>query len=74
MDGSLAVVSDPVTVPSRADSSSLVTSPMGPSLVDSGDELIATRLPGYLSNFETYKVSALQFSSIHLSHFSFHFH
>ena len=39
------------------DSAPEETSPIGSSLVDSDDELIATRLPGYLSNFKTCEVS-----------------
>ena len=33
------------------------TSPMGPSLLDSDDEPIASRLPGYLSSFKSCEVS-----------------
>ena len=35
----------------------IATSPMGPSLLDSDDEPIASRLPGYLSNFKSREVS-----------------
>ena len=39
------------------------TSPIGPSLIDSDDDLIASCLPGYLNSFKTCEVSALQFLS-----------
>ena len=35
----------------------IATSPMGPSLLDSDDEPIASRLPGYLSSFKSCEVS-----------------
>ena len=35
----------------------IATSPMGPSLLDSDDEPIASRLPGYLSSFKSREVS-----------------
>ena len=35
----------------------IATSPMGPSLLDSGDEPIASHLPGYLSSFKSREVS-----------------
>ena len=53
VDGLLTAEPVPETVSSRPDSVSLVTSPMGASLVDSDDEMIATRLPGYLNSFKT---------------------
>ena len=57
VDGSLAdEPSSGLAVPAL-DSAPEETSPIGPSLVDSDDELIATRLPGYLSNFKTCEVS-----------------
>ena len=57
VDGSLAYEpSSELAVPAL-DSAPEETSPIGPSLVDSDDELIATRLPGYLSNFKTCEVS-----------------
>ena len=57
VDGSLAdEPSSELAVPAL-DSAPEETSPIGPSLVDSDDELIATRLPGYLSNFKTCEVS-----------------
>ena len=45
------------------------TSPMGPSLVDSDDEPIASRLPGYLNIFNSVKYLIGNFYS-----FPFHFH
>ena len=57
VDGSLAdEPSSELAVPAL-DSAPEETSPIRPSLVDSDDELIATRLPGYLSNFKTCEVS-----------------
>ena len=55
--GSLGAYSSPETVVPESDSVPLVTSPMGTSLVDSDDEAIATRLPGYLNCFKTCEVS-----------------
>ena len=49
--GSLGADSSPETVVPESDPVPLVTSPMGASLVDSDDEAIATRLPGYLNSF-----------------------
>ena len=47
------------------------TSPMGPSLVDSDDEPIASRLPGYLNIFNSVKHLIGSFYSF-LFHFHFH--
>ena len=55
IDGSLTAEPIPGTASSSPDSVPLVTSPMGPSLVASDDEAIATRLPGYLSSFNPVK-------------------
>ena len=57
VDGSLADEPSSELVVPALDSAPEETSPIGPSLVDSDDELIATRLPGYLSNFNTCEVS-----------------
>ena len=57
VDGSLADEPSSELAAPALDPASEETSPIGPSLVDSDDELIATRLPGYLSNFETCEVS-----------------
>ena len=48
--------------PTASASDSVVgeTSTIGPSLLDSDDEPIASRLPGYLSNFKTCEVSGQQ--------------
>ena len=46
------------------------TSPMGPSLIDSDDEPIASRLPCYLNRIETCEVSDQRFLPFI---FSFHF-
>ena len=51
VDGSLAVQSASETADSVFDPVSEENSPIGPSLLDSDDELIASRLPGYLSSF-----------------------
>ena len=52
MDGSLAACSVSETVISLADAGPDETSTMGPSLVDSDDELLASLLPGYLNSFQ----------------------
>ena len=57
VDGSLADESSSELAAPALDPAPEETSPIGPSLVDSDDELIATRLPGYLSNFKTCEVS-----------------
>ena len=57
VDGSLADEPSSELAAPALDPASEETSPIGPSLVDSDDELIATRLPGYLSNFKTCEVS-----------------
>ena len=44
------------------------TSPMGPSLVDSDDEPIASRLPGYLNSFDPVKYLIGSFYSFLLFH------
>ena len=61
---------DAVPVP---DTGSRETSPMGPSLIDSDDEPIASRLPGYLDSFKTCEVSDRLFSFIRIFLFHFHF-
>ena len=58
--GSLGAGSSPETVVPEPDSVPLVTSPMGTSLVDSDDEAIAIRLPGYPNSFKTCEVSDRQ--------------
>ena len=74
VDGSLAARSESGDAGPAPGSGPEETSPLGASLIDSDDEPIASRLPGYLNSFKTCEVSALQFSSVHLSHFSSHFH
>ena len=56
-----------------ADTGSRETSPMGPSLIDSNDEPIASRLPGYLNSFKTCEVSDRHFSFIRFFLFSLPF-
>ena len=51
VDGSLAAQSVSETAASVSDAGTEETSPMGPSLIDSENELIASRLPGYLNSF-----------------------
>ena len=63
IDGSLVADNTPETAASVSDFVPLVTSPMGPALVDSDDELIATRLPSYLNSFKPCEVSVQQFLS-----------
>ena len=48
---------DSETVPLHLELEIAVTSPMGPSLLDSDDEPIASHLPGYLNSFKTCEVS-----------------
>ena len=48
--GSLSVGPDPDDALPVQDTGSRETSPMGPSLIDSDDEPIASRLPGYLNS------------------------
>ena len=74
VDGSLAAHSESGDAGPAPGSGPEETSPIGASLIDSDDEPIASRLPGYLNSFKACEVSALQFSFIHLSHYSFHFH
>ena len=52
------------------------TSPMGPSLVDSDDEPIASRLPGYLNSFNPvkYLIGSFLFISSFISTFTSFFH
>ena len=57
VDGSLADEPSSELAAPTLDPASEETSPIGPSLVDSDDELIATRLPGNLTNFKTCEVS-----------------
>ena len=56
-DSLLSGEPDQETAPSSPDLTTAVTSPMRASLLDSDDEPIASRLPGYLSNFKTCEVS-----------------
>ena len=49
--GSLSVGPEPDDAVLAPDTGSRETSPMGPSLIDSDDEPIASRLPGYLNSF-----------------------
>ena len=63
IDGSLVAENTPETAASVSDFVPLVTSPMGPALVDLDDELIATRLPGYLNSFRPCEVFVQQFLS-----------
>ena len=76
VDGSLAARSESDDAGPALETGPEETSPMGPSLIDSDDEPIASRLPGYLNSFKTCEVFALRFISfIFLFHiFSFHFH
>ena len=48
---------DSETVPLHLELELAVTSPLGPSLLDSDDEPIASHLPGYLNSFKTCEVS-----------------
>ena len=48
---------DSETVPLHLELELAVTSPMGPSLLDSDDEPIASHLPGYLNSFKSCEVS-----------------
>ena len=58
------------TVPLHLELELAVTSPMGPSLLDSDDEPIASHLPGYLNSFKTCEVSD---QYLHSFLFLFHF-
>ena len=49
--GSLSVGTEPDDTVLAPDTGLRETSPMGPSLIDSDDEPIASRLPGYLNSF-----------------------
>ena len=69
VDGSLAARSELGDAGPPSETGPEETSPIGPSLIDSDDELIAPRLPGYPNSFKTCEVSALQFLS-----FTFLFH
>ena len=71
--GSLSVGPDPDNAVPAPDTGSRETSPMGPSLIDSDDEPIASRLPGYLNSFKTCEVSDGHFSFIRFFLFHFHF-
>ena len=51
VDGLLAAQSVSELAASASESGPEETSPMGPSLIDPDDEMIATRLPGYLNSF-----------------------
>ena len=61
VDGSLVAGSEPDDVGPVLEGGPEATSPMGPSLIDSDDEPIASRLPGYLNTFKTCEVSDRQF-------------
>ena len=54
--GSPSVGPDPGDVVPAPDTGLGETSPLGPSLIDSDDEPIASRLPGYLNSFKTCEV------------------
>ena len=71
--GSLSVGPDPDDAVPAPDTGSRETSPMGPSLIDSDDEPIASRLPGYLNSFKTCEVSDRHFSFIRFFLFSLPF-
>ena len=71
--GSLSVGPDPDDAVPAPDTGSRETSPMGPSLIDSDDEPIASRLPGYLNSFKTCEVSDQHFSFIRIFLFSLPF-
>ena len=71
--GSPSVGPDPDDAVPAPDTGSRETSPMGPSLIDSDDEPIASRLPGYLNIFKTCEVSDRRFSFIRAFLFHFHF-
>ena len=72
--GSLSVGPDPDDSVPAPDTGSRETSPMGPSLIDSDDEPIESRLSGYLNSFKTCEVSDRHFSFIRFFLFHFHFH
>ena len=59
--GSLSVGSDPDDAVPAPKTVSGETSPMRPSLIDSDDEPISSRLPGYLNSSKTCEVSDQQF-------------
>ena len=61
------VALDSETVPLHLELELSVTSPMGPSLLDSDDEPIASHLPGYLNSFKTCEVSDQYLYFIHFS-------
>ena len=70
---SLSVGPDPDDAVPAPDTGSRETSPMGPSLIDSDDEPIASCLPGYLNSFKPCEVSDRHFSFIRIFLFHFHF-
>ena len=70
VERSLAASSESGDAGPASESGPEETSPMGPSLIDSDDEPIASRLPGYLNSFKTREVSDQRFLSFI---FSFHF-
>ena len=74
VDGSLVAGSEPNDVGPVLEGGPEATSPMGPSLIDSDDEPIASRLPGYLNSFKTREVSDQRFSFHSFSLFISHFH
>ena len=61
VDGSLAARSELGDAVPASESGPEETSPIGASLIDSDDEPIASRLPGYLNSLKTCEVSALRF-------------
>ena len=71
--GSLSVGLGPEDAVLAPDTGSGEASPVGPSLVDSDDEPIASRLPGYLNSFKTCEVSDQHFSFIRIFLFSLPF-
>ena len=57
VDGSLVAGSEPDDLGPALEGGSEATSPMGPSLIDSDDEPVATRPTGYLNSSKTCEVS-----------------
>ena len=76
VDGLLAAQSVSEVAASASESGPEETSPVGPSLIDSEDELIATCLPGYLNSFQKlvkYRFGNIVDSLAFVVHFSFLF-
>ena len=61
VDESLVAGSEPDDVGPALEGEPEATSPLGPSLIDSDDEPIASHLPGYLNSFKTCEVSDQRF-------------